>query len=169
MASQDRNNKLIKAMFNSLFGDEYTIPEQKLIYSVPKIDIEISAIENGYQIKITNLENSIETNNALQHAERLYQEVVNFKLYITTKSKSEFNNEIGEGYKTVTNENGVVIIDFTYKPTPSKPKTLPPGKSFVFPVGVSGTPNVNDITSIKMTQKIFYNLNEFKEQIIYQR
>ena len=169
MASQDRNNKLTKAMFNSLFGDDYTIPEQKLIYSVPKIDIEISAIENGYQMTITNLENRIETNNALQHAESLYQEVINFKLYITTKSKSEFNNEVGKGYQTVTNENGVGIIDFIYEPNPSKPKTLPPGRDFVFSVGVSGTPNVNDITSIKMTQKIFYNLNEFKEQIIYQR
>ena len=69
----------------------------------------------------------------------------------------------------ITNENGVGIIDFTYSPNPEKPKYLPPGKEFLFYIGVSGVPNLNDITCIKMTQRIFYNLNEFKEQIIYQK
>ena len=169
MASQDRNNILTKTMFNSLFGEDYIIPEEKLIYSVPKIDVEISEVENGYKITMTNLEKRLETNTVLQYAENLCKEALNFKLYITTKSKAEFNNEIGKAYKTITNENGVGIIDFTYMPNPEKPKTLPPGKDFQFEIGVSGTPNVNDITSIKMTQRIFYNLKEFKEQIIYKK
>ena len=167
MASQDKNNKLTKTMFNSLYGEDYTLPEQTLIYSVPKIDVEISEIENGYQISITNMENEVETNTALKFAESFYQTVVNLKLYITTKSKAEFNDKVGKGVQNIINENGVAIIDFIMPTNPEKPKIIYPGKTFSFSIGVSGTPNVRDITSIKMTQKIFYNLKEFKEQIIY--
>jgi len=167
MASQDKNNKLTKTMFNSLYGEDYTLPEQTLIYSVPKIDVEISEIENGYQISITNMENEVETNTALKYAESFYQTVVNLKLYITTKSKAEFNDKVGKGVQNIINENGVAIIDFIMPTNPEKPKIIYPGKTFSFSIGVSGTPNVRDIISIKMTQKIFYNLKEFKEQIIY--
>ena len=91
MASQDKDNVLTKTMFNSLFGENYIIPEEKLIYSTPKMSIEISVVENGYKMMLINLENEIETNTALQYAENFYQKVINFKLYITTKSKAEFN------------------------------------------------------------------------------
>ena len=65
---------------------------------------------------------------------------------------------------TVTNEDGIGIVD------PSSnydAKFIAPGGSYTFSVTVTGTPDVSDIVSITMTQRITLSLEEIREQVVY--
>ena len=163
MASLDSENKITEAMYNSLFGQNYALPEQKILYSNPKASARISVTENGYEITVLNNEISTETNVALKNAELFQKSILFMKLYIKSKSGAEFS--AGSMSGTVTNEKGLGIID------PSSnydAKNISPGKFYTFTIRVSGKPDLADISSIKMTQRILQNLGEFKEQIIYE-
>ena len=162
MASLDAENVITKAMYNSLFGKDYTFPKEKMIFTTPKASVKIVVTETGYDITIQNDEKSVETNTALKDAELFQKSILFMKLYIKTKSGAKFS--AGSMSGTVTNDEGVGIID------PSSfydAKNIAPGGSFTFSVKVSGTPDVDDIKSITMTQRILSTLGEFKEVVIY--
>ena len=163
MASQDAENILTKTMFNSMYGDNYSLPAQELVYTLPNIKVKLDATENGYEITILNDDSLVESNAALKYAELFQKTILFMKLYIKTKSGAEFG--VGTGSGTVVNQNGVGIIDPSSK---GDAKSLSPGKSYTFSVKVSGTIDIKDIASIKMTQRVLPNLEDFKEQIIYQ-
>ena len=162
MASQDTENKLKKTIFNTLNGENYNYPEQKLIFNYPSVTAKISTIDYGYEITIINNENIVETNTPLKYAELFQKSILFMKVYIQTKSGIQFSVRSGSG--TVTNKNGIAIVD------PSSnydAKIISPGKSYTFSVGISGAPDIQDITSIKITQRIGISSDEFKEQTIY--
>ena len=164
MASQDAENKLTKTMFNSMYEENYDLPEQKMVYQNLNIDVRIIAKEIGYEITITNKENKVETNLALMYAESFQKTILNMKLYIKTFSGAEFS--LGSGSGTVVNKNGIGIIDPS---TNGNAKNLEPGSSYTFTIRASGTIDVSDINSITLTQRILPDYEEFKEQIIYQK
>ena len=162
MASQDTENKLKKTIFNTLYGEDYNYPEQKLIFNNPSVTAKISTIYNGYEITIINNENIVETNIPLKYAELFQKSILFMKVYIQTKSGIQFTVRSGSG--TVTNKNGIAIVDPSSK---NDAKIISPGKSYTFSVGISGAPDIQDITSIKITQRIGISSDEFKEQTIY--
>ena len=162
MASLDAENVVTKAMMNSLYGDGYDFPENKLVFPNIGASAKISVINSGYEITISNLENAVETNTALKDAELLQKSIVFMKIYIKTKSGAIFSP--GEMSGTVTNENGVGIVD------PSSfydAKNISPGESYTFSVKVDRTADIADIESITLTQRILSNLKEMREQVIY--
>ena len=162
MASLDAENVITKAMYNSLYGEGYEFPEQKMIYADVGASAKISVQGSGYEITISNLETAVETNAALKDAELFTKSILFMKLYIKTKSGAKFSPGSMSG--TVTNENGVGIVD------PSAnydAKNIAPGGFYTFTVRVDGTVDVADIESITMTQRVLQNLEEVKEQVIY--
>ena len=164
MASLDAENVITKAMYNSLYGEGYKFPEVEMIFTNPSATAKISATESGYDITIQNNEKSVESNLALKNAELFQKSILFMKLYIKTKSGAQFS--AGSMCGTVTNEGGVGVVD------PSAlydAKNIAPGGSYTFTVKVSGTPDVADIESITMTQRILQTLGEFKEQVIYKK
>ena len=127
-----------------------------------KYTAQISANQNGYRITIQNYENTVESNTALKDAELFQKSICFMKLYIKTKSGAEFGP--GDKSGSVTNKDGIGIVD------PSEnydAKHISPGGSYTLSVTVSGTPNVADIVSITLRQRVTPSLPEFKEQIIY--
>ena len=164
MASLDAENVITKAMYNSLYEEGHQFPEEEMKFSTISASAKITATETGYDIMIQNNEKSVESNLALKDAELFQKSILLMKLYIKTKSGAEFS--AGSMSGTVTNNDGIGIID------PSSnydAKNIAPGGSYTFSVRVSGTPDVADIESITMTQRILQSLGEFKEQIIYKQ
>ena len=165
MASLDAENVITKAMYNSLYDKDYTFPEEEMIFTTPSVSAQIVATETGYDITIKNDEKSSETNMALKDAELFQKSILFMKLYIKTKSGAKFT--AGSMSGTVTNnDNNIGIVD------PSSfydAKNIAPGGFYSFSVKVSGTPDVNDIESITMTQRILTNLKEIKKQVIYKK
>ena len=163
MASLDRENVITKAMFNSLYEEGYEFPEDKMVFTNPEVSVQIVATQTGYDITVQNNEITVESNTALKDAELFKKSIVFMKLYIKTKSGAEFS--AGSMSGTVINKDGIGIVD------PSSnydAKNISPGKFYSFSVGVNNTPDVSDIVSITMTQRILPTLAEFKEQIIYE-
>ena len=163
MASLDRNNEVTKGMFDGLYDEGYVFPDNEMKFTATSHSAQIVATSTGYDITVLNNENAVETNIALRDAELFQKSIVHMKIYIKTKSGAEFGP--GEMSGDVTNKDGIGIVD------PSSfydAKNVPPGESYTFSVTVSGTPDVSDIVSIAMTQRILPTLNEFKVQIIYQ-
>ena len=161
-ASLDRENKVTKAMFDGLYNGGYVFPDDEFKYSNMKYTAQISATQNGYRITIQNYENTVESNTALKDAELFQKSICFMKLYIKTKSGAEFGP--GDKSGSVTNKDGIGIVD------PSEnydAKHISPGGSYTLSVTVSGTPNVADIVSITLKQRVTPSLPEFKEQIIY--
>ena len=161
-ASLDRENKVTKAMFDGLYNDGYVFPDDEFKYSNMKYTAQISATQNGYRITIQNYENTVESNTALKDAELFQKSICFMKLYIKTKSGAEFGP--GDKSGSVTNKDGIGIVD------PSEnydAKHISPGGSYTLSITVSGTPNVADIVSITLRQRVTPSLPEFKEQIIY--
>ena len=164
MASQDAENKLTKTMFNSMFGKDYKFPKQEVIYTTPDVEAKIKENKNGYEITVVNNEEIVEENDALKYAELFQKTILFMKLYIKTKSGAEFS--VGTGSGTVKNNDGIAVID----PSSSgDAKSISPGEHYSFNVRVSGDIDSSDIVSIKMTQRILPTLDEFKEQIIYEK
>ena len=164
MASLDAENVITKAMYNSLYEEGHQFPEEEMKFSTISASAKITATETGYDIMIQNNEKSVESNLALKDAELFQKSILLMKLYIKTKSGAEFS--AGSMSGTVTNNDGIGIID------PSSnydAKNIAPGGSYTFSVRVSGTPDVADIESITMTQRILQSLGEFKEQVIYKQ
>ena len=161
-ASLDRENKVTKAMFDGLYNGGYVFPDDEFKYSNMKYTAQISATQNGYRITIQNYENTVESNTALKDAELFQKSICFMKLYIKTKSGAEFG--LGDKSGSVTNKDGIGIVD------PSEnydAKHISPGGSYTLSITVSGTPNVADIVSITLRQRVTPSLPEFKEQIIY--
>ena len=164
MASLDAENVITKAMYKSLYDSGYTFPEEKMIFTNPSASAKIVATETGYDITIQNNEKSTESNLALKNAELFQKSILFMKLYIKTKSGAQFTSGSMSG--TVTNKDGMGVVD------PSSnydAKNIAPGGFYTFSVRVSGTPDVGDIESITMTQRILQTLGEFKEQVIYKK
>ena len=168
MASQDNNNILQKTMFNSLFGEDYSLPNnQKSIYSNPlniNINIKISETSDGYEITVINKEENLETNMALKYAELFQKSIMFFKLYI--KTKSGFKCNAGTGSGTIVNKDKTCIVDPS---SSSDARIIAPGGKYKFKIKTSDTPDKSDITKIKITQRITPSLSEFKEQTIYEK
>ena len=163
MASLDRYNVVTKGMFDGLYGDGYVFPDNEMKFTATTHSAQIVATSTGYEITVLNNENAVETNIALRDAELFQKSIVHMKIYIKTKSGVEFAP--GEMCGDVTNKDGIGIVD------PSSfydAKNIAPGDSYTFSVTVPGTPDISDIVSITMTQRILPTLDEFKEQIIYQ-
>ena len=161
-ASLDRENKVTKAMFDGLYNGGYVFPDDEFKYSNMKYTAQISATQNGYRITIQNYENTVESNTALKDAELFQKSICFMKLYIKTKSGAEFWP--GDKSGSVTNKDGIGIVD------PSEnydAKHISPGGSYTLSITISGTPNVADIVSITLRQRVTPGLPEFKEQIIY--
>ena len=161
-ASLDRENKVTKAMFDGLYNGGYVFPDDEFKYSNMKYTAQISANQNGYRITIQNYENTVESNTALKDAELFQKSICFMKLYIKTKSGAEFGP--GDKSGSVTNKDGIGIVD------PSEnydAKHISPGGSYTLSITISGTPNVADIVSITLRQRVTPGLPEFKEQIIY--
>ena len=161
-ASLDRENKVTKAMFDGLYNGGYVFPDDEFKYSNMKYTAQISATQNGYRITIQNYENTVESDTALKDAELFQKSICFMKLYIKTKSGAEFGP--GDKSGSVTNKDGIGIVD------PSEnydAKHISPGGSYTLSITVSGTPNVADIVSITLRQRVTPSLPEFKEQIIY--
>ena len=162
MASLDGENVITKAMFNSLYGEGYVIPDDDLIFTNVESTATISANDNGYDITIKNLESIEESNTALKDAELLKKSILFMKLYIKSKSGAKFS--AGSMSGTVTNKDGYGVVD------PSSnydAKNIAPGGSYSFSVRVDRTPDVSDIESITMTQRILPTLGEIKKQVVY--
>ena len=154
--------KITKAMFNGLYGEDYDFPEQKITFPETNINAKISAQDSGYEITINNMETAVETNTALKYAELFQKSIVYMKIYIKTKSGTKFYPGSKSG--TVTNENGIGIVD----PSSNSDATnISPGGYYTFSVKVDGTPDINDIESITLTQRFVKSLKEVKEQVIY--
>ena len=161
-ASLDKENVVTKAMFDSLYEDGYTFPDDEYKYSIMDFTAQITATKKGYEITVKNNEKSAETNVALKDAE-LFQKSISFmKLYIKTKSGAEFSSD--DSSITVTNKDGIGIVDPTGH---SSAKHISPKGSYTFSIIVSGTPDVSDIEKITLTQRVTPSLPEFKEQIVY--
>ena len=163
MASLDRYNVVTKAMFDGLYDEGYEFPDNEMKFTATSHSAQIRASSTGYEITVLNNENAVETNIALRDAELFQKSIVHMKIYIKTKSGVEFGP--GEMCGDVTNKDGIGIVDTS---SFYDAKNVPPGESYTFSVTVSGTPDVSDIVSIAMTQRILPTLNEFKVQIIYQ-
>ena len=165
MASYDPENIIIKAMFNSLYEKGYTLPERELIYNLISMSATIKATENGYTFRIQNNASPEETNPALKKAELLRKCILNLVVYITTKSGAKFGE--GELSGSVTNKNGEIRIDPSSHP--ESRIVLPRFNGYSFNVTTSGTPNVSDIATIEVSQRILSSLKEFKKRIIYDK
>ena len=162
MASLDRENVVTKGMFDGLYDDGYVFPDDEIIFPPTSHTAQIVATSTGYDITIQNTETTVETNIALRDAELFPKSIAHFKVYIKTKSGAEFGPDTMSG--TVTNEDGIGIVD------PSSnydAKFIAPGGSYTFSVTVTGTPDVSDIVSITMTQRITLSLEEIREQVVY--
>ena len=162
MASHDPDSIITKAMFTSLYGSDYVFPDQELVFTTIQATATIVAMDTSYDITIKNLETAQETNVALKDAELLKRSILFMKLYIKTKSGAIFS--AGSMAGTVTNENGIGIVD------PSAnydAKNIAPGGYYTFTVRVDRTADVADIETITLKQRILKNLPEIKEQVIY--
>ncbi|MBP5445827.1 MAG: glycoside hydrolase family 18 protein, partial [Acholeplasmatales bacterium] len=162
MASLDAENVITKAMFDSLYDEGYEFPDQEIVYTNIQANANIQVIESGYQITISNEETAEETNTALKDAELFKKSILNMKLYIKSKSKAKFSPGSMSG--TVVNEDGVGIID------PSSiydARNISPKGYYTFTIKVDGVPDLNDIESLTMTQRIIKTLPEIKKQVLY--
>ena len=149
-------------MFTSLYGSDYVFPDQELVFTTIQATATIVAMDTSYDITIKNLETAQETNVALKDAELLKRSILFMKLYIKTKSGAIFS--AGSMAGTVTNENGIGIVD------PSAnydAKNIAPGGYYTFTVRVDRTADIADIETITLKQRILKNLPEIKEQVIY--
>lgn len=163
MASYDGENVITKAMFNSLYEEGYTFPKRDLIYDIISISSTIKATETGYDFTIQNNAFTKETNPALKYAELFMESILNMKVYIRTKNVTEFSPGLKCG--NITHENGEIIID----PSSNYDARIitPNYGRYTFSVKISGTPNVDNIKSIFVSQRILPSLKEFKKRIIY--
>ena len=162
MASLDAESVVTTAMFNSLYGSGYVFPDEELVFTSGKSKATVTTNDFGYDITVTNLETSTESNVALKDAELFKKSILFMKLYIKSKSGAKFS--AGSMSGTVTNENGYGVVD------PSSnydAKNIAPGHFYSFTVRVDNTPDLSDIESITMTQRILQKLPEIKKQVIY--
>ena len=166
MASYDAENVITKSIFNSLYEEGYTFPEQELKYSLISISSGIKATGTGYNITIQNNTAFEETNLALKDAEIFRKSILNMVVYIVTKSGTKFNPGPNSGIIT-TNKKGEIIVD------PSSyydSRILSPNfRRYTFNVKISGTPDVDDIKQVFVSQRILPSLKEFKKRIIYNK
>ena len=165
MASYDPENIIAKAMFDSLYEEDYKFPERELIYNLISISATVKATKDGYYFRIQNNASPEETNTALKYAELYRKCILNLKIYITTKSGAKF----GEGPMSgkVTNKDGTIIIDPSSNP--ESRIILPRFNGYAFNVTVSGTPDVDDIATISVSQRILPSLKEIKKRVIYDK
>ena len=163
MASYDPENIIIRAMFNSLYEKDYEFPEKNLIYNLISISCTIKATENGYTIRIQNNGMIDETNYALIKAELFRIYILNLKIFIKSKSGAIFSEGPMSG--TVINKDGEAIIDPSSYP--ESRVILPYWNGYTFTVTVSGTPDVDDIESVSISQRILPSLREIKKRCIY--
>jgi chitinase len=161
MASQDNNNKLQKAMFKSLFGENYSLPSQKPVYTYPNAKINIVQTDSGCEITVVNNEEIVENNLALKTAELFQKSILFFKLYIKTESGIKCSAGTGSG--TIVNNDGTCIIDPSSN---SEARIISPGNNYKFKIKVSSALTKSEIVSIKMTQRITPSSKEFKEQTL---
>ena len=166
MASLYAENEITKAMFDSLYEKGYSFPEKELKYNLIIISSNIITTEKGYNITIQNNAAFEETNPALKKAEIFRKSIVNIVVYIVTKSGTIFNSGPKCGIIT-TNKYGEIIVDPS---SYSDSRILSPDKrTYIFSVEIPGTPDVDDIKQIYVSQRILPSLKEFKKRIIYNK
>ena len=81
MASFDPENIITRAMFNSLYEEDYKFPEKKLKNSLISISAGIKATKNGYTFRVQNNAVLDETNPALKYAEKFRKYILNCSIY----------------------------------------------------------------------------------------
>jgi len=161
MASLDANNSITRVMKESLYGDA-EIPAQEITVGNPKASVSVTTEGSTYKITLTNEEKAVESNTALKDAEMFKKTVMFPKLYIKTKSGATFS--AGSECGTVTNQNGLGVIDLS--PVYAA-KTMKPGATHTFTINVSGAADVTDIEGITMTQRVLTTLDEFGAQVVF--
>ena len=166
MASLDAENVITKAMFDSLYEKGYSFPEKELKYNLISISSNIITTETGYNITIQNNVAFEETNPTLKKAEIFRKSIVNMIVYIATKSGTKFNS--GPKCEIITtNKYGEIKVDPS---SYSDSRILSPDKgTYTFSVEIPGTPDVDDIKQIYVSQRILPSLKEFKKRIIYNK
>lgn len=171
MASEDaptsgsKRDELTKVIKTALFGSA----------ALPKLDISPAAVnaslkvttytENGregYEITLTNTAKKDESQTVLALVELAGETIKLPKLYIKTKSNSTFATG-GYGSGTVTNENGVGIVDIG---SVYDNKMIAQGVSVTFRLVVTGTVDKSDIVSIELSQRISASGVEISRQVI---
>lgn len=175
MASQDaettvagQRDELTKTIKEALLGTaplkQYALPSSNLDVTVT---VETFSEEwtgaKGYTVTIKNNGAKNESNEVLTLVETACETIKSPKIYIYTKSGATFSAS-GYGSGTITNENGVGIIDLT---SVSDGKTIAPGTTYSFQVKSSGTAELDDIAAVELAQRIIPESAEISRQLVY--
>lgn len=173
MASQDapttsnKRDELTKAIKQGLFGSadlpKYDLPETKLnLTTTIKTYDEPWGGGAGYEISIKNNETRNESGEVLQSTEASFETIKSPMVYVVSKSGATFKTG-GYGSGTVTNENGVTIVDLA---SVYDNQTIAQGATCTFKITSSlvNAP-VSDIASIVLVQRI--DNKEICSQVLY--
>lgn len=175
MASQDaettvsgQRDELTKTIKESLFGSA-PLQQYKIGTTDADVDVSVETFDEewtrsqGYKITIKNNAVKNESGEVLSLVEEACETIKSPKIYIKTKSGSQFSPS-GYGCGTVTNEDGYCVIDLS---TVYDNQTIGQGATCSFQIKSSDVVDLNDIISIEMTQRITKSGPEISRQLVY--
>lgn len=174
MASQDapattgKRDELTKTIKNALFGDA-ALPEYQISSSALDVTVTLDTFQEewtkteGYTITIKNNAVANESNEVLKLTETAGETVKLPKLYIKTESGAQMKGH-GYGSGTVTNENGVCIVDLS---SVYDNQEIKQGGTCTFQLSTSETADLADIVSIDIAQRIVKDGVEISRQKVY--
>lgn len=174
MASQDaatstgKRDELTKTIKEALFGS--VALTQYNISNAP-IDVTVSvetykeewSQSTGYKITIKNNAKANESGEVLTLVELAGETVKLPKLYLKTKSGAALTSG-GYGTGTVTNQNGICILDLS---SVYDNRAIKQGTSISFQLKASNTADLADIESIELAQRITSSGVEISKQTVY--
>lgn len=174
MASQDaptdgtKRDELTKTIKDALFGTG-ELP----VYEISPVDLDLTVTmetyeeewsnNRGYTITIKNNAVANESNEVLKLVETAGETVKLPKLYIKTNSGATMQGH-GYGAGTVTNENGICVVDLS---SVYDNQEIKQGGSCTFQLSTNGTADISDIVSIELGQRIVKDGAEISRQQIY--
>ncbi|MDO5602837.1 MAG: glycosyl hydrolase family 18 protein, partial [Oscillospiraceae bacterium] len=175
MASQDKatsgtkRDELTKVLKESLFGSA-PLPAQEIVTTPIDITFTVEPYEEewtrsaGYAITIKNNETKNESNEVLSLIELAAESIKNPKLYITLKNGATLSSG-GYGCGTITNQNGVAIVDLA---TVYDNQTIAQGVSISIQLRSSTAEvSLEDIESIVLVQRILPTGAEISRQVVF--
>lgn len=175
MASQDaettvagQRDELTKTIKEALLGTD-PLPQYPLPAPALDADITVETFNeewtnsSGYTITIKNNAVKDEASEVLSLVELGAETIKSPKLYIRTKSGATFSAS-GYGSGTITNENGCGIVDIS---SVSDGQTIAQGATYSFQIKSSVAPDLNDIISIELAQRIVPSGAEISRQVVY--
>ena len=175
MASQDavtdsgKRDELTKTIKEALFGSD-ALEVYKISNSAVDVTVTLDTFEEewtnsqGYTITIKNNAKAEESGEVLKLCETAGETIKLPKLYIKTKSGAELKAS-GYGAGTVTNENGVCIVDLS---TVYDNQTIGQGATCTFQLSTTGVADIADIQSIELAQRIVAGGVEISKQLVYE-